>query len=145
MDRLYAYALLLSEGYDVWDEYNKVLDELFLSEPENEEYLYLEGISDIKTTVLCLLAQMQQNAVDVQIFGSTFMNLLWEAYSKDDIYKFGRHMYLIWQKLPDALQKQEPFLCLSYADDPLSWGDEKQSRELYEDVMNYFQKEKKSI
>lgn len=28
---------------------------------------------------------------------------------------------------------------ICYADDPLSWGDEKQSREIYEEMLEYYE------
>ena len=40
----------------------------------------------------------------------------------------------------DMLQKQQPFWSLSYADDPMSWGDETQSRELYRDMLAFYQR-----
>lgn len=41
---------------------------------------------------------------------------------------------------PDNLKLKSsmPFYILSYADDPLSWGDEKQARELYENAIGYY-------
>lgn len=32
----------------------------------------------------------------------------------------------------------EPFVMLPYADEPLSWGDEKQSRELFQSMFDYY-------
>lgn len=34
--------------------------------------------------------------------------------------------------------KGEPFHTLSYADDPLSWNDEKQTRKLYEELFEFY-------
>lgn len=47
-------------------------------------------------------------------------------------------MYSLWQNLPEQISYVEPFYILSYADDPLSWGDEKQARELYENAIGYY-------
>lgn len=47
-------------------------------------------------------------------------------------------MYRLWEELPQEVQMKEPFWALNYADDPLSWGDEEQTRELYEKMMNYY-------
>lgn len=42
MEELLVYAILLGEGLVTENEYNKRLDELFLSNPENDDFLYLE-------------------------------------------------------------------------------------------------------
>lgn len=47
-------------------------------------------------------------------------------------------MYLLWESLPGCVQDEEPFSILTYADEPLSWGDEQQSREIYEKVFGYY-------
>lgn len=56
-----------------------------------------------------------------------------------DIKKFSEAMYSLWENLPPILQDEEPFYTLSYADDPLSWGDEEQTRKIYESIFNYYQ------
>ena len=48
-------------------------------------------------------------------------------------------MYSLWEVLPTTIQHKQPFYMLSYADDPLSWGDIEQSRSIYENVLNYYQ------
>ena len=47
-------------------------------------------------------------------------------------------MYSLWESLPGNIQNIEPFFTLSYADDPLSWGDEEQTRNIYEYMLNYY-------
>ena len=47
-------------------------------------------------------------------------------------------MYLLWKSLPGEIQDKQPFFTLSYADDPLSWEDEKQTRFIYENMLNYY-------
>ena len=56
-----------------------------------------------------------------------------------DIQRFGDIMYSLWESLPGDLQDKQPFWILCYADDPLSWGDEKQSREIYEEMLEYYE------
>lgn len=52
MEELLIYAILLYEELATENEYNKRLDELFLSTPENDDLfndlLYLEWETDIK-------------------------------------------------------------------------------------------------
>lgn len=64
-----------------------------------------------------------------------FLELEWEA----DIKQFANKMYSLWKNLPDKLQDEQPFFQLSYADDPLSWGDEKQTRSIYEKMFHYYE------
>ena len=37
MEELFVYALLYSEGFDVWPLYADMLDKLFIEDPENEK------------------------------------------------------------------------------------------------------------
>ncbi len=57
---------------------------------------------------------------------------IWKVYHKNikkyyeyctDIKQFAEKMYSLWKVLPTAIQHKQPFYMLSYADDPLSWGD----------------------
>lgn len=45
MEELFVYALLYSEGFDVWPLYADKLDRLFMEDMENEAYLTLEGMA----------------------------------------------------------------------------------------------------
>ncbi len=45
MEELFVYALLYSEGFDVWSLYADKLDRLFMEDMENETYLTLEGMA----------------------------------------------------------------------------------------------------
>ena len=47
-------------------------------------------------------------------------------------------MYNLWESLSGNIQDKEPFFVLCYADDPLLWGDEEQTRNIYEFIMYYF-------
>ena len=55
-----------------------------------------------------------------------------------DIKRFASQMYSVWESLPRNIQKLAPFWTLCYADDPLSWGDEEQTRSIYEHMLNYY-------
>ena len=50
MEELLVDAILLYEGFVTENEYSKRLDELFLSDSENDDLLYLEWETDIKRT-----------------------------------------------------------------------------------------------
>ena len=50
-------------------------------------------------------------------------------------------MFGLWESLPGNMQNMEPFWTLCYADDPLSWGDEAQTRNVYEHMLDYYEDE----
>ena len=67
------------------------------------------------------------------------MRLLQDVYESSEITDFTKLMYALWQKLPQSICHTEPFLTLSYADDPLlAYGDEGQTRQLYENMLAYY-------
>lgn len=139
MEELLVYALLLFEDIMSEDEYKKRLDKLFLHSPENEDLLYLEWEMDIKKSITYITSYIDYKVVDYELFGRILMKEL-NAYYKGhtDIKSFACKMYNLWGNLPRHIQEKEPFWALCYADDPLSWGDEEQTRDLYENMMNYY-------
>lgn len=58
-----------------------------------------------------------------------------------NIHKIASGLYNLWFSLPSNFQDIEPFRVLSFPDDPLSWGDEKQTREIYEGLFEYYKEE----
>lgn len=138
MEELYIYALLYTIGYKKYDEYQCVLDRLFLNEPSNEELLNLEGMK-CKDAMLHLFSLMQTSTIEQDKFGLLLMRILKPVYQKSDIDDFSKRMYNLWQKLPSSMNEKEPFFTFCYADDCLSYGDEKQCRALYEEALNYYE------
>lgn len=98
----------------------------------------LEEQGNSKDAMLHLLSEMEESELDEKVFGSFLMNKISELYQTMGITEFGRKMYKLWGYLPASIMENEPFHTLSYADDCLSWGDEKQCRELYEKAMGYY-------
>lgn len=138
MDELMLYAVLCSIGYERYDEFREKLDQLFLQKPQDEVLLDLEGRS-YKDTMLHLCYLFNERQLDIVQFSKKLMNKLKDIYvAESDIEEFGKRMYQLWRYLPKELSEEEPFHILSYADDPLSWGDEKQCRELYEKALYYY-------
>lgn len=139
MEELLVYAILLCEKLITESEYSKRLDELFLSTPENDDLLYLECETDIKKAVIYVRTHIDYNGLNLEQVGRVLMNKLKEVYvSCSDIKRFASRMYNLWESLPRNIQNIEPFWTLSYADDPLSWGDEEQTRNIYEHMLNYY-------
>ena len=143
MEELLIYAFLLYEELATENEYNKRLDELFLSTPENDDLfndlLYLEWETDIKKAIIYVRTHIDYNNLDIDLFGKVLMRKLKEIYENHlDIREFASRMFHLWEGLPGNPQNIEPFWTLSYADDPLSWRDEKQTRYIYDRMLSYY-------
>ena len=139
MEELLVYAFLLYEEFVTENEYNKRLYELFLNDPENDDLLYLECETDIKKAIAYVRTHIDYKDFDYKRFGRILMSKLKVFYENcSDIKYFAGRMYNLWESLPGSIQDIEPFWTLSYADDPLSWGDEEQTRNIYEHMLNYY-------
>ncbi|MGH4124225.1 MAG: hypothetical protein ACREV6_14965 [Clostridium sp.] len=123
------------------EEYKEYLDALFLKHSDNDLLLELElRTSDIEGTIKIIFNYCLENDVDYDTFGCFLISKLEEIYYQDDmdIRFFGSKMYSIWRVLPSDIEHKEPFWTLCYADDPLSWGDELQTEELYQKMFQYY-------
>jgi len=139
MEELLVYALLYCEGFEVESLYQSKLDRLFLENPENELLLELEFLSGkMKESALHLRNYMEMHEFNTDAFGCALMRELQKQYEVLELKEFSKYTYSLWDNLPECIQHVQPFWVLCYAEDPLSWGDEKQSRELYEGAFNYY-------
>ena len=143
MELLICKALLWIFGFSVAENYNKTLDSMFLAQPESDILLELESCSsdsDATFDALHRYWMYECKEFSVDIFGKCLLENLKTAYQANifSIEEFGRKCYSLWQTLPEDLQYIDPFHILSYADDPLSWGDEAQMREIYEELFDFY-------
>lgn len=139
MEELLVYVILFYEGLVTENEYNEHLDELFLGTPENDDLLYLEWETDINKAIIYVRAHVDYKNLDLEQFGRSLMDKLKVIYANcSDIKYFASRMYSLWESLPKNIQDIEPFWTLCYADDPLSWGDEEQTRNIYEHMLSYY-------
>lgn len=139
MEELLVYVILVYNGLATENEYNKKLDELFLNTPENDDLLHLEWETDISKAIVYVRTHIDYRNLDLERFGRILMSKLKAVYKNcSDIKYFADRMYGLWENLPGSIQDREPFWTLSYADDPLSWGDEKQTRNIYEHMLCYY-------
>ncbi len=143
MEELLVYALLLYQELVTETDYNRRLDEMFLNTPENDDLfndlLSLEYETDIKKAIVYVRTHTAYNNLDIDLFGKILMSKLNEVYKNySDIREFAYRMYWLWEALPGNLQNIEPFWTLRYADDPLSWGDDEQTRNIYESMLSYY-------
>ncbi len=139
MEELLTYAILLDAEFVTENEYSKRLDELFLNNPENDDLLYLEWETDIKKAIIYIRTHIDYKNLDLERFGKILMNKLRVLYLNfSDIKCFASRTYSLWKNLPGNVQNIEPFWTLCYADDPISWGDEEQTRNIYEHMLSYY-------
>lgn len=144
MEELLVLALLLLEDMITPDAYEQRLDELFLNNSENEEIndflLHLECETGIIPAIIYFRTHVYEIPFQEDQFGRLLMQKLQGYYQTypDSIKSFGDKMYALWENLPEMIQDKEPFRILSYADDPLSWGDEELTRRIYEHMLHYY-------
>lgn len=143
IESLLAYIYLWASGFCSEQEYNNYLHKLFLKNSDNNLLLTLEECSDNYKRTINLINSCFENKTlvfDIKDFGNALFINLKKVYNSNslDITEFGKRIYKLWNLLPENLKYKEPFCTLNYADDALSFGDEKQTRELYENAFNFF-------
>ena len=138
-EKLLACALLAFCGLADEENYRRQLDACFLRDPEDENLLYLEWEPDIQKAAVHIRTHMTGARFDREEFGRLLMDRLWEIYeSGPDIRKFARKMYELWTILPENLRDREPFFSFCYADEPLDYGDEGQTRAILERALSFY-------
>ena len=151
MEELFVYALFMRIGFDVENEYDELLDKLFMNDPENSDYLELEILNgNISESIVYIFTHSDTESFDTEKFGKFFVDLLRRFYEstisefcgkseKFVLEEFEEKSYDdIWQFLPVHLQMKDPFYMLLYAGEPLSWGDVEHSKELYQKIFDYY-------
>ena len=139
MEELLSYLFLRLVGIIAEEEYQNKLHEAFLADGENEILLELELNDDIWHSIALVEEQVDWNSLNRETFEKILISLIENHYYNcSDKKKFGEKTYSLWGILPYAVSGEEPLRMLSYADDPLSWGDEEQSRNIYEEIFNYY-------
>ena len=140
MEELLTYAILLSEELVPESEYHKMHDELFLSNSESDDLLYLECETDIRKAIIYMKTHIDYHNFDFNRFGKNLMSKLGIIYKNcTDIKLFVNQMYGLWGSLPENIQNMEPFQVLCYVGDSLSWGDEDQAKNICKYMLNYYE------
>ncbi|MGX8850608.1 hypothetical protein [Amedibacillus sp. YH-ame10] len=140
-EKILCYALLLKNDLITFDKYEEYLNNAFLEEPDNSLLLELEFLtSDLCATINLIIGDCYSNENDIDIFGKILLEELKNTYYLKtlSIEEFGKRTYLLWNDIPYSIGKEQPFHTLSYADDPLSWGDINQVRTMYENLFEYY-------
>lgn len=139
MEELLVYAILICEGFDLEDEFQSRLDEMFVNNPNNNALLELECMSNIKNQLVYIRANFDYNNLNIESFGKTLMERLKLLFYSTYLTYFANKMYQVWESLPGCIQDIEPFHTLTYGDEPLCYNDEQQSRLLIEKMLNYYE------
>ncbi len=143
MEKLYAEYLLWLHGFYSGERYETLLDACFLNSSE-DILLDLEMCSspmrDARGRFLRYWSY-ECPIFDADTFGKSLFAGLKTVYEAGAfcIEDFGRRCYQLWKDIPDSLNQTEPFFILCYADDCLSWGDEAQTRNLYEQAFSFYE------
>ena len=143
MENLICKSLLWKMGFANAEDYNTTLDKMFLENSNNDLLLKLESCSsDCNTTFDILQRYWKYECEDFSVdnFGKCLLEELKTVYFSNSftITEYGKKCHSLWQQLPNEMHTKEPFHILSYADDPLSWNDEAQTRKLYEDMFDFY-------
>lgn len=141
MEELYAEFLLWYAGCFSKERYNKLLDEKFMNESDSDLYLELE---DLSSNLLDSLSRLDRywnyecEEFDEDLFGIRLFSGLKIAYNEFELSDFFSRCNKLYIMLPSCCLQEEPFNILSYADEPLSWGDEAQARNIIEMAFDYY-------
>lgn len=143
MESLICKLLLWKTGLSTSEDYNKYLDELFDKDSDNNILLDLEFISaDCNATYdyINRYWKYEYKNFSIDCFGKFLLIDLKKIYKSNtfSIEAFARKCYELYKMLPYEISSNEPFFTLCYADDPLSWGDEKQCCEIYENLFDFY-------
>ncbi len=143
MECLFAEFLLWFHGFQTNESYETLLHKIFLDHPDQDILLELEMVSSHLLDTRGRFTRYwdyECSDLDAAIFGKKLFSGLEKAYGSNrlPIDKFGWQCELLWKDIPENLAHAEPFLTLSYADECLSWGDEAQTRMLYEKAFAFY-------
>ena len=139
MEEVLAYLFLRMVGIIAPEEYQNKLDEAFIADGENEILLELELNDDIWHAIPLIEQKIDGNLFHCETFGKVLMALIEKQYFKcSNIKEFAKKTYSLWGMLPCTISMENPFRMLSYADEPLSWGDEEQSRKIYQEMIDFY-------
>lgn len=143
MEKLAALCCLWANGLGTKENYMAELDRLFLEDPGDDFLLELEGFGNDCARAWERLGWLAGGSLNIDIFGKELFAALEKVYNENKfpLDEFGRRCFKMWCALPYKPYRSEciePFHTLTYAADPLSYGDEGQSRNLFEAAFDFY-------
>ena len=122
-------------------EYEDQLNQLFLDNSNDKLLLKLQWcFSDINQMIKLIDDYLLNNEINYDVFGRNLVKKLNEIYINGnvDIKDFNSKVLRIWGNIPNDIQLKEPFWMMSYASEPLSWGDVEQTHKIYKKMFNFY-------
>ena len=139
VEELLAYAVLLGEGFEIGERYERRLDELFLASLEDRDLLELELLSgNWKASGIYIRSHVDYSALDRRRFGGALMEVLKPVYESMEVQEFASRAFQVWEGLPGNLQGEEPFWALSLGDYPGAREVERYMRGVYRWMLHYY-------
>jgi len=138
---IFAYAILMDVELMSNTEYDECLDVLFMNTPDDDLLLELELCSsDIQKAIKLIYAHCMAHPPDYSVVGRILTSKAKQVYYQSGmtLNAFCEKMHSLWKALPQEIDMDDPFHILSYADEPLTWDDVEQTRDLYETFFNYY-------
>jgi len=143
MEQLLVYAYLLDANLISTSGYVEHINTLFEEAPDNDFLLELQwSTSDTKRTTHLIFSRAENHEINYDVFGEFLMEGLKEAFSQcKSLEIYCSKIISIWGRLPKEIIQTEPFWAMSYAGEPLTWGDAKQTCEILEKMFNHYRAE----
>jgi hypothetical protein len=141
MEELTVEAILGLLGYGSYEEYQRILNSLWETAPEEYEPLLLELESrNYKDALIYLIhrSPVFSNSDRKAVFGKYLIQRLQTIYNQMTLEEFGSLAYSVWGMLPGTINMEEPFYTLNYADDELSYGNDYSCRKLYQKMFKFY-------
>lgn len=139
MEELFIYGLLIDLNPAAERLYNEKLDELFMRSPDNPYLLELELMcGNIEESIIFITYHAYFTKLDLKIFRKQTIYILSSIYNTIDIHEFAEPSYTLWNRLPECIAHEDPFLILSYAGDSISWGDSVSADKNYKKIFSYY-------
>ncbi|MBO0467480.1 hypothetical protein JZO73_08010 [Enterococcus plantarum] len=141
LEEILSFALLAELELLTKSTYLEKLDSYFITNSNSEILLELEFMHENTNDAINKIFNSYLDNLDLQLFGKLLFQNIESIYLSNEftINEFAQKMYLLWNLyIPHPINEKEPFWTLSYADDCLSYGDENQTRLLYEKAFKYY-------
>ena len=146
IETLLVYAYLIDSDSINKSEYEEDLNEIYEKTPNNDLLLELEWCTNDlqKSKEIIFDYYFNNREIDYNVFGCFLMKKLKNLLSQKDmcIEEFCSRIYNIWSNLPNDIMQEEPFWAMSYADEPLSWGDTQQTYSICGKMFDFYSKSK---
>ena len=140
MEKLAALCCLWAFGLSEKEDYCTELDRLFMLSSEDNLLFELEDLGGDCGAALARIFPLVEQSLNIDKFGKELFAALENIYNENKftLVGFGRRCYMMWNWFPSNLCYKEPFFTLCYANDPLNWGDERQTRKIYQKAFDYY-------